>query len=501
MSKTRKPTYEKSFASHPKSEFWSDENEFSPEEVFKSSHKKYKFDCNKCNHSFESSLNSIARGNRFCPYCGHKNLCKNLQCSFCFENSFASHPKSKFWSSENEILPRNVFKFTPEKYKFDCNVCHHTFEAPLRGVSNNTFCSYCANKILCDVECELCEEKSFASHPKSKFWSSKNITTPRKVFKSSNEKFEFECNECNHNFMTTLHDVSSGKFCPYCGGQSLCDAKCNFCYEKSFASHPKSKFWSGENNISPREVFKSTTKKYIFFCDECDHNFLKSLSNIKNESFCPFCLGQLLCGQKNCKSCKEKSFASHPKAQFWSNQNKVSPFEIFKFCRKNFKFDCPYCDNIYEASLNNITSNNIWCTCITNKTENKLYNYLKRFFVVEKQKKFNWCKMKRELPFDFFIEEYKLLIELDGVQHFKQVSTWKSPEETQKIDIYKMKLAQKQGYSMIRIFQEDVWNDKNNWENKLMDVIEKCTEPTNILIGKIYSSHPAYDMERTIFMT
>ena len=38
----------------------------------------------------------------------------------------------------------------------------------------------------------------------------------------------------------------------------------------------------------------------------------------------------------------------------------------------------------------------------------------------------------------------KIIIELDGPQHFIQIMNWKSPEETRKGDIYKMKCAGEQ---------------------------------------------------------
>ena len=50
------------------------------------------------------------------------------------------------------------------------------------------------------------------------------------------------------------------------------------------------------------------------------------------------------------------------------------------------------------------------------------------------------------------VNDYKLLLEIDGRQHFQQIKNWKSPEETQERDIYKMKLALEHGYSILRIF-------------------------------------------------
>lgn len=65
--------------------------------------------------------------------------------------------------------------------------------------------------------------------------------------------------------------------------------KCQDCYEKSFASHPRSKNWSKKNKLSPREVFKSSDKKYMFDCDVCLHEFKNRPKHANNGNWCPHC--------------------------------------------------------------------------------------------------------------------------------------------------------------------------------------------------------------------
>lgn len=62
----------------------------------------------------------------------------------------------------------------------------------------------------------------------------------------------------------------------------------------------------------------------------------------------------------------------------------------------------------------------------------------------------------------------------------------KSPEIIQKTDKYKMRCANENGYSVIRILQDDVWNDKNNWREKLKECIKLYDYPVNIFIGDVY---------------
>jgi very-short-patch-repair endonuclease len=71
------------------------------------------------------------------------------------------------------------------------------------------------------------------------------------------------------------------------------------------------------------------------------------------------------------------------------------------------------------------------------------------------------------------IPENKIIIELDGRQHFEQVLNWSSPEEQYENDKYKEKCANNNGYSTIRLLQEDVLYDEYNWLEELKNAIEK----------------------------
>jgi hypothetical protein len=80
--------FERSFASHTKSKFWSELNDLKPHEVYKCSGKKYLFNCDKCNHEFELTPAHIIHDNNWCPYCVNQKLCENDNCTICFNKSF-----------------------------------------------------------------------------------------------------------------------------------------------------------------------------------------------------------------------------------------------------------------------------------------------------------------------------------------------------------------------------------------------------------------------------
>ena len=144
---------------------------------------------------------------------------------------------------------------------------------------------------------------------------------------------------------------------------------------------------------------------------------------------------------------------------------------------------------------NNMTKVTIWCTihnyyfkqkpgnhlnkngcplCI-HKTEAILYEFLKQLYPLQREVTFDWCinpVTNKNYRFDFYIALLNLLIELDGPQHTRQVHNWSSPEQTQKSDRFKIIQALKNGRSLIRISQEDVWNDRNDWKTKLLSAID-----------------------------
>lgn len=76
------------------------------------------------------------------------------------------------------------------------------------------------------------------------------------------------------------------------------------------------------------------------------------------------------------------------------------------------------------------------------------------------------------MPFDFGVHD-NILIELDGRQHFGQVSNWGDHEDIQKKDVEKIKLCIQNGKSIIHLLQEDVWYNRYDWKATLIREIEE----------------------------
>jgi very-short-patch-repair endonuclease len=245
--------------------------------------------------------------------------------------------------------------------------------------------------------------------------------------------------------------------------------------------------------LKPRDVFKSSGHKYWFDCNLCTHTNNISLGNIVGGKWCPYCAHQTICDSIDCQFCFNNSFASHEKSIFWSSKNELKPRDVFKSSGHKYWFDCNKCNNEFSNTLGNINSGT-WCPFCINKTETKLYEIMKPIFPsLLTQFKQEWCKRIQYLPFDFCIPELKIIIELDGAQHFRQVSNWSSPEEQFDNDLYKEKCANENGYSTIRLLQEDVANDTNNWLIKLQNSIQSITDDSDVIHNIYISSNNEYD--------
>ncbi len=257
-------------------------------------------------------------------------------------------------------------------------------------------------------------------------------------------------------------------------------------FENSLASHPRNINFSKKNgeNIDMKYIPLGTHEKYIFDCDVCNHEFITSPAKISIGRWCPYCCipQKKLCGSSECKKCFDKSCASNIKMiENWSTQNQNKPEFIFKNGDTTIFLDCDKCNRTFDMRSKSI-ENGHWCRFCINKTEKILYEKLIEYFPsIIAQFSPDWINPKR---YDFCILEYKIIIELDGEQHFRQVWNWKSPDEQQTCDKFKQECANKNGYSIIRILQADVFNDKYDWKTELINNIEKIKKEN--IIKNVY---------------
>jgi hypothetical protein len=138
------------------------------------------------------------------------------------------------------------------------------------------------------------------------------------------------------------------------------------------------------------------------------------------------------------------------------------------------KLKCKECKEVVTrtriGNLRNLQS--LGCTC-RKKTETKLRSWLETKFP-EATVNTQYCGPKtehnRQTHFDFhlaFSDGFEVLIELDGPQHF-WIDTWRFNAEGCQRDLDKEEWAIAKGLSVVRVLQEDVWDDRLGWDRHLL---------------------------------
>jgi very-short-patch-repair endonuclease len=245
-------------------------------------------------------------------------------------------------------------------------------------------------------------------------------------------------------------------------------------YETAEQWHPTK---NGE--LKPEHVSSGSHVIVWWLCKKtcyygCKHEWKGVISNKCKGFGCPYCSKH-----SSREICIHDSIAFTHKdiAKQWhpTKNGELKPEYVTYGSEQNIWWLSSDCKHEWEAQISNRTGRGDGCTKCTHKTEKKLYDILiPDYSSLIKQYKVDWCKNKKHLPYDYAIEYDKIIIELDGEQHFKDVISWNSPlKEIHVIDVYKMKCANENGFSVIRIYQPDVWSDTYDWLTELRNNIEK----------------------------
>jgi len=132
------------------------------------------------------------------------------------------------------------------------------------------------------------------------------------------------------------------------------------------------------------------------------------------------------------------------------------------------------------------------CPVCKYKTEKKVLNFLELKLpgVFEHQRPVVELDDRRR-KFDFGSENKKLIIEIDGRQHWGQHRLFNktlSLEEIQSVDRDKEIWAKENGYTLLRFLQEPIWKGSYDWEGcMLYHILKKYDTPQVLHCGEGWS--------------
>mgnify|MGYP004570286465 CR=1 FL=1 len=398
-----------------------------------------------------------------CPYCGEKYYVslinftkKKVKCTYCcnsYEKSFAYHIQqelgedlNKYWDWEkNTVNPYHIYKSSNKtKVWIKCTKTDY-HESNLISPAN----------FVRGDRCPYCSTRRGKVHPKdsfaqwgidnidkdflTKYWSNKNDElgiNPWKLTPHSTNKIYIYCQEKDyHNddggYLTTCDRFYQGNRCPYCVNQKI-HPKDSFgqWLIDEFGNDAIEKYWSPKNTLDPFTIApKINNKKVWILCQEKDyHNDNKgypiSPLNFYKGARCPYCVNQKI-------HPKDSFGALYPsKAKHWSEKNDKSPFEVAPKTDAKYKFICQECGEEFDRSLLNLNKNNtgvICRNCVSSQLEQETSKILQKYNIeYEREKEFEKLigKGNKPLRYDFYLQDYNLLIECQGIQHKEWQKTW-----------------------------------------------------------------------------
>lgn len=259
------------------------------------------------------------------------------------------------------------------------------------------------------------------------------------VFTQYQDEFLVDINDLTHGSHVKVDVV-----CDYCGEivQVAWKDYLHYKYDKYSCKHCKQRKTS-EYNLSDRQDYLYngalktcetygytllTSKEDVltaesrvkYLCDKHGINETKIYTFLLGHS-CPQCAYEL--NSNNAKL--DTDFVEkriNECGGTWINKNKYTGWSD-----KNLIITCPMCGSPFVTSYNLFTHSNGQfcpnCTKTHSVGENKIEEYLVSHGIpFKREHRFDNCKDKICLPFDFYISSYNICIEFNGKQHYEPVS-------------------------------------------------------------------------------
>jgi len=375
--------------------------------------------------------NSITKSKLICNICGVEFLTtpsNNLTGSGCKN----CHDISKIDKSEilkklenknkNWIFNIVDYKNRDSDISYTCNRGHN-------GIS-----SY-RNMIRYNV-CKECDKLNLLENKRNRI-EDNNLTI---LEYNSDKDISCKCNNCNYIITMGYRSFTYEKY------------KCKYCELLKISELLKNK------SLNLLEIKGNTIK---LKCKE-GHTYNQSRGNLLSG------IGCYKCYLEN-KTIKKEGLLS----TFKNIHGDYFTYNIDNYSNIQSKINitCRKGHNFIQKASNHLQGKG--CSiCRESIGERLISIYLDKIGVnYERQKKFKDCKYKGLLPFDFYISDWNILIEYDGIQHFKPVGVFGGEEEFEKTKIrdkIKNEYCLNKNIHLIRISYLENIEDKLSNINKLI---------------------------------
>ena len=247
------------------------------------------------------------------------------------------------------------------------------------------------------------------------------------------------------SFEQTINNHSNGMGCPFCGKEKMSETKVlnnkkrNDYIEKIYENYGDEFNFSETNFLTPYD------KKVKVICKTCGKEQYKLLSSLLNKKAgCTFCrIPKMQLGfYENLRSAGKENFLKRVSELFGDkfeyNMNEYKNFQtpITIICKEHGPFKktparhiynfegCPFCDAKYSYSR--------YETLVASYLDQVNIKYFSQYRITTD----DYLKNK---PYDFYLEDKNLLIEIDGPQHRRKCWNMTNDDLKRRIEIDEIK--------------------------------------------------------------
>lgn len=310
--------------------------------------------------------------------------------------------------SQGSLLLSETYVNNRQLLKLVCK-CGKPFEKNLDTMNRykKYMCNTCSDKIA----------RKNKSVPYNKIKSNIEKTgykleTKESEYVNTEKKIKVTCKE-GHSYEVAYNSFMSGKRCKKCYNENT-RKRLTISYEE---------IYNFINSIgyflhTPKEDYTDTKSRIEVSCDK-GHRYSVRANSLR--------IG------RRCKKCsdKEKGIKSrvpYEKMVEYVNQDGyklLTSKEEYNGTHSYCLFQCNRSHNPYRSKMSEFLQGSRCPTCRESKGEKKIRKILNEcnvsFF---QQHKFEDCRFKQVLSFDFYLSEYNLCIEYDGIQHYKIIEAF-----------------------------------------------------------------------------
>lgn len=254
------------------------------------------------------------------------------------------------------------------------------------------------------------------------------LLSKKEEIKNIDQYLKFRCGECGREYSTTWHIFLRND-----------DHICNFCFKRKRAK--------GEVNTNHKDTNKfhiEALKNGLIILGDCNIKYHDKVLVQDKDGY-----RGIMFPSSIIRGCSFEKFGIR-------NPYTIDNIRIFAFNKGwdcivynqeykgdkiPLKFMCA-CGNDFYVDINHFVDGKYQCnecrfrqSAIAAKVELWLN---KNHIVYSKEKKFDDCKNKKPLPFDFYLDDFNACIEVDGVGHYRPVAFGGRKEEAQ--DIYEQRV-------------------------------------------------------------